>query len=220
MTTMYKENITCAVCGSQSLHTFLGSTNAFGSQDMDTRPPEMKRSTMDTWVQECPGCSYCAGDISALLDGAKENIIRPEYQFMRSDQSIGELARRFGSSSLLHEWSDELIQSGWDSLHAAWDCDDYRNRDKAILFRKRAYSLFSRARASGQSIADQAGIDELLLADICRRAGKMAEAEQLCMIGIDKTNEEFIKKLFAAEIYWLKAQDSSCHTVEEAGRIR
>ena len=37
---------------------------------------------------------------------------------------------------------------------------------------------------------------------------------------LDKTSEEFIKKLFAAEIHWLEAQDSTCHTVEEAARIR
>jgi hypothetical protein len=42
MTTIHQEEVSCAVCGSAQRVMELGSTNAFGSMDLDTRPPEMR----------------------------------------------------------------------------------------------------------------------------------------------------------------------------------
>jgi hypothetical protein len=56
MTTLYREKSRCAVCGIATEYTSIGSTNAFGSPDLDTRPPEMQRSTIFAWVQRCPEC--------------------------------------------------------------------------------------------------------------------------------------------------------------------
>ena len=58
MTTVYHQNITCAICGTEFEYTGIASTNAFGPTDLDTQPPEMERSTIDAWVQRCPQCGY------------------------------------------------------------------------------------------------------------------------------------------------------------------
>ena len=45
MTTIFGEEVTCAVCGSKQTVQEIGSTNTFGAMDLDTRPPEMQRSS-------------------------------------------------------------------------------------------------------------------------------------------------------------------------------
>lgn len=67
MTTTVPHHSVCGVCGGISEQTGLQSTNAFGSPDLDLRPPEMERSTMCYWVQTCPQCGYCASDIAEKL---------------------------------------------------------------------------------------------------------------------------------------------------------
>lgn len=54
MTTMYEEDFESYVCGTKSNHMAIGSTNSFGSPDLDTRPPEMARSTIYQFIQRCP----------------------------------------------------------------------------------------------------------------------------------------------------------------------
>jgi ribosomal protein L37E len=60
MTTYTRKEVTCANCGAQSSHATLGSTNEFGSPDLDLRPPQMMRATMNAWLQECPACGLVA----------------------------------------------------------------------------------------------------------------------------------------------------------------
>jgi hypothetical protein len=57
MTTFFREKLTCVISGSKRKHEMLGGTNTYGSPNLDFRPTEMHRSTMDYWVQECPFCS-------------------------------------------------------------------------------------------------------------------------------------------------------------------
>ena len=52
----------CPVCGKVSSHQVLGSTNTMDYPDLDLRPAEMQRSTMNTWLDECPHCGYVSGD--------------------------------------------------------------------------------------------------------------------------------------------------------------
>ena len=79
MTTMFKQKVRCSVCGEESEHLAIGSTNAFGSPDLDLRPPEMQRSTMPHWVQECPKCGYVACVISDKCPVSAEFLKSEEY---------------------------------------------------------------------------------------------------------------------------------------------
>ena len=47
MTTVFPQTVRCSVCGAENEMMVVASTNTFGgTMDLDTRPPEMKRSTM------------------------------------------------------------------------------------------------------------------------------------------------------------------------------
>jgi len=48
MTTLFMTSVDCAVCQSKQEITQIGSTNAFGSMDLDMRPPPMQRDTLSS----------------------------------------------------------------------------------------------------------------------------------------------------------------------------
>ena len=72
----------CWVCGEMSEQAGLASTNRFGSPDLDLRPPEMERSTMEWWLEECPHCGYVANDLSEKTDITKDWLKNNQYSSM------------------------------------------------------------------------------------------------------------------------------------------
>jgi len=77
MTTMYEQNVDCFFCGTSSQHGSISSSNTLGSSDLDTRPAEMKRSTICYWVQRCPSCGYCDDENnSSAARGSRLEAIR------------------------------------------------------------------------------------------------------------------------------------------------
>ena len=52
MTTMHEEEMSCAVCGATQTVMELGSTNSFGSMDLDTRLP---RNPTGRFLRPAPG---------------------------------------------------------------------------------------------------------------------------------------------------------------------
>ncbi len=74
MTITFEIEKRCAVCGKVSKQIALMSTNAIGYSDLDMRPPEMERSTINTWIQICPSCGYRALDISELIEKSSEAV--------------------------------------------------------------------------------------------------------------------------------------------------
>ena len=62
MTTIFEEENHCSVCGSKSVQAVIRSTNTMGPPDLDTRPAEMERSTINYWIQTCPSCGFCYPD--------------------------------------------------------------------------------------------------------------------------------------------------------------
>ena len=78
----------------------LGSTSTFGSPDLDLRPAEMQRSTMEVWLQVCPHCRYIAPAISQQV-GDLSFVATAEYGTTLDDRRFPELARRFLAYALL-----------------------------------------------------------------------------------------------------------------------
>src|SRR5689334_17370242 len=72
MTSYYPRQVICSVCGTSSRQEVLTSTNCIGSPDLDLRPPQMKRSTMDRWLHECPNCGFVSGDLTKAEQGIHE----------------------------------------------------------------------------------------------------------------------------------------------------
>ena len=95
MTMIIPKTEKCAICGADVACTSLVSTNVFGSPDLDLRPPEMKRSTMPYWVQECTKCSYVSKKVTDESDVTIEWLKSENYRTCDSISFSSELAIRF-----------------------------------------------------------------------------------------------------------------------------
>lgn len=218
MTTIFQEEVICAVCGSKQTVNEIGSTNSFGAMDLDTRPPEMRRSTMSHWVHECTECGFVAPELEKSVATDARRVATAEYrsELERSDRV--RLANRFVCRALLNEAAGDFASAGWRRLHAAWACDDAEQGEEARVQRMAALALFERGRAGGvPAMKSTAGGDEVLLADLARRAGQFEQALQYCAAGLALPEvPAFVTALLMLEQELVRARDTARHSVDEA----
>lgn len=216
MTTLYKQSLRCSVCGTETEQTGIGSTNTFGSPDLDTRPPEMKRSTIHAWVQCCSGCGACADDLSKVDESARDVVKRPDYAAQLRNSEFPELANFFICKSMIDEYGGKFASATWALIHAAWACDDAKSTAQAVSCRRRAAAMLRKAEANGQEVTQQPGASTAILVDLLRRAAALDEAAGV----VDQAGESFSEEIFAQMLNYQKelieAGDLDCHTIAEA----
>lgn len=216
MTTIHEEEVTCAVCGETQTVAELGSTNSFGAMDLDTRPPEMQRSTMDMWVHECESCGFVAAELATVRPTDAAIVATSGYRAELENAGRSRLANRFVCLSMLDESAGDLMSAGWQRLHAAWECDDNEAVDNAGTLRREAIGLFERARATGARVMTAIiGGDELLLADLARRSREFEQGIEYCEAGLKLELDLFLRQLLTFEQQLCAARDTRCHTVDE-----
>ena len=217
MTTIFEEEVTCAVCGCVQTVQEMGSTSSFGAMDLDTRPPPLRRSTMHLWVHECGECGYVAPELGTAAEGAGRIVASAAYRAELECAGRAQLANRMVCRSLLEVAAGEFVTAGWRRLHAAWVCDDANAVEEARLQRRAALTLFERARANGQRAMKLVeGGDEVLLADIARRAAEFEKALRYCDAGLAASGvPEFVRKILEFERALVRARDTACHSVGE-----
>jgi hypothetical protein len=216
MTTFYKENAVCAVCGSEKEYEGIASTNMFGSLDLDTRPPEMKRSTIFAWVQRCPQCGYCAVDVTEPRPGAQVVVSGEEYRNQLNDPEYPELANSFLCQAIVDRESGDYVDATWALIHAAWVCDDFELPAQAGACRQKAADMLAVAEAHGQQVAEQEGASTVILVDLLRRSNQLQKARQLIATGQGSNTEDIIWRILDFQSTLLDRNDVSCHTVAEA----
>lgn len=176
MTTRAKQSVLCGNCDVSAEHTVLMSTNSFGSADLDLRPPEGRRSTMDTWLQLCSHCGYCGPDISQSPADAEVLRSKP-YRTALRRKNYPKLARRFLAYAVASESSDPVVIAQ-AYLQAAWICDDERRVEEAAEARQCSAEWFRRRKPfEDDEGALTAGA---IFVDVLRRSGQFAEASSEC----------------------------------------
>lgn len=220
MTTSFEKVVTCAVCGEEQTVLAMGSTSAFGAMDLDTRPPQMRRSSMWLWLQECGSCGYVASDLGDADEVRPMESLWHAYLAELNSPQRPRLANLFVCRSLLDEAAGDLAAAGWRRLHAAWVCDDRGPAEEASLQRRAAIGLFERSRRVGKLAMEQAVAgDELLLADIARRCGDFEAAHAYCELGFQLDVQPFIGQLLEFEKKLVAAGDTACHNVGEVQAV-
>jgi hypothetical protein len=215
MTTIIGKDIKCAVCGLKSEYLVLGSTNAFGSPDLDLRPPEMQRSTMETWVQECPGCGYCSEDVSEPVPDADEVITSDDYIRLDEEQQFPELARRFLKYACLISRENKLdivLAHMW----AAWVCDD--EVDKIAEARSCRELAMQHLRSLQPYPDTEDGVmSAAIYIDMLRRNEKYQEAADMVQetLGFQSV-DEVIKAVLEFQLDRCSQKDHKCYTVADA----
>lgn len=216
MTTVSGKEVDCCICGAKSNHTRATSTTAFGSPDLDTRPPEMERSTICHWIQRCPSCGYCAPDISECSPDASIIIKLPDYQNIVNNKSIPDVAASFMALSYEKQHMQIFLESAWSAIHAAWICDDENNDVAARECRLVAISMIAKGKAQSQNIEYQPGVLEAITIDLMRRAGMFREAMNLAEETLTKDMEEIITQVVKFEVELINLKDIDTHTISEA----
>jgi len=215
MTTYFQKSIKCVNCRKSSEHRLLGSTNAFGSADLDLRPPEMKRSTMSTWLQECPRCHYIAPDLESTT-GNRAIVASTAYRAILADQRFRDLARRFLAHSLLSIHSDQL-SAGLDRLRAAWVCDDGRQTALATECRMLAAECFAKLVPFADS--EQGLTHGAIMVDVLRRAGQFDWAAALCdELLVLQNARGILRQVLEYHGQRIAARDVRGYTIEDAAK--
>ncbi|HWQ08513.1 MAG TPA: hypothetical protein VN436_05385 [Holophaga sp.] len=215
MTTLHHARVRCAVCSAETEYPRIGSTNSFGSLDLDTRPPEMQRSTMFAWVQRCPSCGYCAPDVSSAKPQAAALVRSPDYARQLVDTAYPALANSFLCKALLDRHAGDFAGAAWSLIHAAWACDDAGRDAQAKACRGDAADMIQRALDHDQKIADQDGAETAIQVDLLRRAGRLEEARQMVQVRRRTIQEGIILKILAFQETLISRRDQACHRISE-----
>lgn len=215
MTTVDEEIARCGVCGTEQRVDVIMSTNAFGSPDLDTRPPPMRRDLLGVEIQECDDCGYCAADISRAEDETRGIVRSEEYRQRLHDSAFPRLANRYLCWSMILEKQGELADAAWAAIRAAWACDDEEATDAARVVRMRAVSLIDRAREEDQLVMPIESGYHVVRADLLRRAGAFEEARATISEGLSEVEDEPIRSILGYQQELVEKGDEDRHLVSE-----
>jgi hypothetical protein len=216
MTTTMKMFVGCRVCGKASPQFGIGSTSAYGFADLDSRPPEMRRSTIGYWVHRCPVCGCCAADLETAPESAGTLVESAHYRIQLHDEDFPELANSFLCSAMLLEADEKYVESAWASIHAAWACDDARAVTSGTRCRDEGVRLVRLVREEGLALSDQPSSDPAILVDLLRRAGRFAEGIQEVDGALVHSEDETVRTLLRYQRSLLLKADRGLYTVEAA----
>lgn len=208
MSTMMRVKCRCFVCGAESEHSELMSTNAFGSPDLDLRPPEMRRSTMPVWIQECPHCGYISGNIGDKTSVDQAFFKSQEYKTCSQRAFGSALAKRFYRYYLINLADENYEDAFFAVLHAAWSCDDVGDEENAAYCRKCAITEIDKMISSSQNETLK-----VQKADLLRRIGNF-DAVINEYSGM-RFEEPILQKIVAFQIGKARQQDTGCYTVAD-----
>lgn len=216
MTTEIKKTVTCANCQHQQVVNLIVSTSTFGSPDLDTRPPEMKRSTIHTWVQRCESCGYCSSNIEKPDPHAQAVIKDQAYQVQLNHSGFPPLANAFRCMAILNQQAGDYAAATWSLIHSAWVCDDTNQEQQAEKCRLEAIQAFKKAQDHQQALMKEPEEAKLVLVDLLRRSGQFEQAQTVLATHIPQTQNELIENILKFQQTLLEKRDTAQHTIEEA----
>lgn len=210
MTMMNDIEMKCGACGKTSSQPVLLSTNTFGYADLDMRPPEMRRSTMNTWVMECPHCGYVSANLENEAGINDEFLKTDKYQTCDGFDFKGRLAGRFYRAHLIANELNDTEASFFNLLYCAWNCDDAKDSENACRIRKLALPYLDEMIESENERKN----DWIVVkADLLRRTRQfdrlVSEYEGIT------TGEEMYDKIITFQIRKANLGDDGCYTVED-----
>ncbi len=180
----------CAICGTRCRPPFRTPTAEL-APDLDGRPGEPARSSLERWIALCPTCGAAAPDLAALPAEAAR-IVRSDDYAAEPDRFLrwSRIAAALGDA----EAAAEAI------LQAAWLRED--NGEDAADLRRRAAAHWPG--------------DPLRRIDILRRAGAMGEADALAA-ALDGLHEDQ-RRIVAFQRERIAAGDAARHSISSALR--
>ncbi len=197
----------CSVCNNKSDHIILGSSNTFGSPDLDLRPAQMLRSTMCWWIEECPYCGYVAKNISTHKLVSKSWLTSQDFNEYKKMSFHSTLAIKFYKSYLISKKINDRSAMFYDALHAAWACDDANDVDNAIVCRKLALEVID------ELIQFEKEDFELIKADLLRRSKQFDSL--INEFSNKQYSNEILNKILVFQLQKAREKDTRCYRVND-----
>ncbi|MFT8243194.1 hypothetical protein [Roseomonas sp. BN140053] len=201
--------IRCAVCGTESRQSRPRAQPPEQAPDLDLRPGEPLRSTMATWLQQCPHCGYAAPDISRVHPAVAQAVAAAPFRALVNDTSHPALARRFLGWAHVLEESGALHAAAEATLQAAWVADDENQPELASLWRREAVALW---RAGPPLDHEQT----VRVVDALRRARAWDDAGASARAAAADAPPEAAAQVLALEARLIAARDDGRHSVASA----
>lgn len=208
MTTIRRIPIQCPVCGNTWESPVIKSTNAFGSMDLDTRPPEMRRSTMCYWLQECHECGYVATDMDEDPPIDKAFLTQEKYTTCDGYSFENSMAGTFYKHHLIMLEAKKVLPAIHSLLHAAWVCDDEGDNNAVILRTKLADIMEEYLKSNYDTSLDIMRADALRRSRQFKKLIKEYEGKEY--------SEELLSTILNYELSLAREEDDRCYTVSDA----
>ena len=202
MTQIFPATITCPICKNDFEIYMLASTNQMGAPDLDLRPPEMARSTMNTWTHECPHCTYVSSDFEKTPEIKMDFLETDIYRNCDNLNFKSHQSEIFYRQYLL---SLDIKERFYALLHCAWACDDAQDEKNAFLMRNMCLDYVDLLEKNDDLI--------IMKADIMRRSNHF---DDLIIEYSTKSFENDIhNKICDFQLEKALKKDNGCYTVED-----
>jgi hypothetical protein len=199
----------CAVCGTGSRQPPFRPDPPEQAPDLDLRPGEPVRSTMERWLQQCPSCGYAAPDITRAHPAAAAAVAAAPFRALLAESTYPPLARRFLAWAHVLEETGALHASAEATLQAAWVADDLTKPDLAREWRLDAVALW---RGGPRLDAEQT----VRVIDALRRAAAWDDAAATVEALSRARPPEAVLQVLGVESRLIAARDGGRHTVASA----
>lgn len=212
MTCIRRDVKICSVCGAESEHPLLLSTNTFGGgPDLDGRPGEMMRSTMGTWVQKCPVCGVVAYDLEQESPVTEKWLKQKSYRTCDGIRFKSALAKQFYRHYKILAFAGDYEATFHEILCAAWACDDIGDNKNAQHCRLLALDALKR-RMEEPNFAEELWV---IKADLLRRTEQFEKVMEL-RDSVSLSNE-FLNRLLSFEAEKAQKNSSACYCTDDVG---
>jgi len=227
MTTIFPQRANCIICNAENEIFNLGSTNSFGSPDLDYRPAGMARYTLMYEVQTCINCGFSAPNISDYFkeflsqnkneqieqfDRIKEIITSREYKDLLNNEFFPDFSNSFLAASFIFEKLEKYNPAFNMAIKSAWIADDNGNINAAEYFREKALTLLDK---TTNDFIDQS--EKILLKiDLLRRTAKFEEARRLMdKVIIELKSDEKANQIVSYQMKLVSRKDTAAHRIDE-----
>lgn len=215
MSKFVEKNMTCVMCGHENAVTILTAATTQGAADLDSRPPEKRRSAMPLWVHACDRCKAVFSVFEDTPKVDKSFLDTQKYENCAGIAGLPELAKNFVKIALIYEQSGEVKKAGNYFLNAAWCCDDNKLYVNAKLCREEALRCWNMVDATEVNKRELPEL-QLKIIDTLRRSEHFKEAREFAKCV--RTNDDNMKQVLAFEISKSIEKDTKCYTLLDAIR--
>lgn len=219
MTTVAEIEQVCAVCGTESEHLVVASTNA-SDLELDGRPLGTARESAYGRALRCPTCGHCSPCLEFSFEGLPGLVHSDGYQAILSDRRYPKSAREALCAAIVTVCAGYPSDAFRFHMMATWDCDEAGKAKEALECRRLALRDLDELHAQDCLVGDEMVDDVLLRVDILRRSGEFGPAKELCSTLLSEghlESEDQRLQVAEFELHLLRSGDASAHAFGEVG---